>query len=90
MLDGVDIENPTTYEGYFVNVSKLFFVTAATSNMVNQSKTLVDVAVKAGVTHIVKLSVLGAGELVVHFPHRKMLQIQQIKLHSGTRKLKNI
>jgi len=56
VISDVNIEDPSTYERALVNVKKMFFTPCNNSNMVTQSKILVDTAIKHGVQYIALLS----------------------------------
>jgi uncharacterized protein YbjT (DUF2867 family) len=56
----LDYNNPDTLAASFKGVDKLFLLTPVQSNMVDLTSNLVREAKKAGVKHIVKLSVMGA------------------------------
>ncbi|GAB3201561.1 uncharacterized protein YbjT (DUF2867 family) [Pontibacter aydingkolensis] len=56
----MDFEDQESLHAAFTHVDKLFLVTPMAKDQVQMAKTLVDEAKKAGVKHIVKLSVMGA------------------------------
>jgi len=60
VIDDVNFSEETSYEDSLRGVKKMFFATSYDAAMVEQSKIVVDAAVKVGIKHIVKLSVLGA------------------------------
>ena len=56
----MDFEDPGSLHAAFTHVDKVFLLTPFTLDQVQMAKTLIDEARKAGVKHIVKLSVIGA------------------------------
>lgn len=56
----MDFEDPDSLHAAFTHVDKVFLLTPFTLDQVQMAKTLIDEARKAGVKHIVKLSVIGA------------------------------
>ncbi|TPE44714.1 SDR family oxidoreductase [Pontibacter mangrovi] len=56
----MDFEDPDSLHAAFTHVDKVFLITPFAADQIQMAKTLVDEAKKAGVKHIVKLSVLGA------------------------------
>ncbi|PTX19621.1 uncharacterized protein YbjT (DUF2867 family) [Pontibacter mucosus] len=56
----MDFEDPDSLHAAFTHVDKVFLLTPFALDQVQMAKTLVDEAKKAGVKHIVKLSVIGA------------------------------
>ena len=69
-----DWDKPETYAPALKGVEKVFLLPPTTENQVEQTKALVDAAKKAGVKHIVKLSVMGADAepgLILGSKHRE-------------------
>jgi len=60
VFEGTNVELPHTYATALNGCTKLFLATPHDSRMVRMSKLLVDAAEKAGIKHIVKLSIIGA------------------------------
>jgi uncharacterized protein YbjT (DUF2867 family) len=56
----VDFDKPETLKEAFVGIDKLFLLTPFAENMVQMTENLVDQAIKSGVGHIVKLSIINA------------------------------
>ncbi|MCX2738611.1 SDR family oxidoreductase [Pontibacter anaerobius] len=56
----MDFEDPESLHAAFTHADKVFLITPFAADQIQMSKTLVDEAKKAGVKHIVKLSVIGA------------------------------
>ncbi|WP_276497860.1 SDR family oxidoreductase [Pontibacter litorisediminis] len=56
----IDFEEPDSLHAAFTHVDKVFLITPFAADQIQMAKTLVDEAKKAGVRHIVKLSVIGA------------------------------
>lgn len=63
----VDYERPETVERAFESVDRFFLLTPVSEEMVGITARLVDAAMRMGVRHIVKLSVIGAGEIDAKF-----------------------
>ncbi len=53
----LDLDKPETFAPALADVDRVFLLTSYTSDMLRQSKMLVDAAVDAGVKHIVHLGV---------------------------------
>ena len=58
----IDLDDPRTFPQALKNVDRLFVMTGYTMNMVQQTKTIVDAAVDAGVCFVVHLGVFGNGK----------------------------
>ena len=57
----IEFTDPESLHAAFTHVDKLFLITPFTDGQIEMSKTLIDEAKRTGVKHIVKLSVIGAG-----------------------------
>ena len=65
----LDYGKPETIRAALEGVDTLFLVGPPTANLVALEGNVIDEAQKAGITHLVKLSALGAqGDLPVHAP----------------------
>ncbi len=58
----MEFTNPDSLHAAFTHADRVFLVTPFTENQVEMAKKLVDEAKKAGVKHLVRLSVLGAAD----------------------------
>ena len=58
----IDLDDPRTFPQALKDVDRLFVMTGYTMNMVQQTKTIVDAAVDAGVRFVVHLGVFGNGK----------------------------
>lgn len=56
----LDFSNPVTMEAAFTGVDRVFLITPFAEDQVNMAKKLIDLALKTGVQHIVRLSASGA------------------------------
>ncbi|MCC9165986.1 SDR family oxidoreductase [Pontibacter harenae] len=56
----IDFKNPDSLHAAFTHIEKVFLLTPFTPDQVEMAKVLVDEAKRAGVKHIVRLSVMGA------------------------------
>ncbi|MCD8872237.1 NAD-dependent epimerase/dehydratase family protein [Staphylococcus gallinarum] len=64
----LDLNNSETFPKALENVNRVFLLTGYTSDMLHQSKRLVDAAVDAGVDHIVHLGVFTSRrDMIPHF-----------------------
>ncbi|MBR7745231.1 NmrA family NAD(P)-binding protein [Undibacterium sp. BYS107W] len=62
------MNGPSSFATASANVDRVFLLTGYTSDMLFQSKKLVDAAKEAGVSHIVHLGVFTSGmDLILHF-----------------------
>jgi uncharacterized protein YbjT (DUF2867 family) len=57
-----DLDRPETLEGALVGVDRMFLLTRQTSGQLEQERTMIQAAARAGVSHVVKLSVFRADE----------------------------
>ena len=70
-----DLDDPRTFAPALAVVERLFLLTGYTVDMLVQSKTLVDAAVKAGVRHIVHLGIFGQWDTTdPHFAWHQMIE----------------
>ena len=58
----IDLDDPQTFPQALKDVDRLFVMTGYTMNMVQQTKTIVDAAVGAGIRFVVHLGVFGNGK----------------------------
>ncbi|NJO44125.1 MAG: NmrA family NAD(P)-binding protein [Cyanobacteria bacterium CRU_2_1] len=71
----LDLDDPRTFAGALAGVDRLFLLTGYTVAMLVQSKTLIDVAKKAGVQHIVHLGIFGEWDCTdPHFAWHQMIE----------------
>lgn len=71
----LDLDNPETFALALDSVDRVFLLTGYTSDMLRQSKMLVDAAVDAGVKHIVHLGVFTSRrDLIPHFIWHDMIE----------------
>lgn len=71
----LNLDHPETLADSLVNVDTVFLLTGYTSDMLRQSKMLVDAAVDAGVKHIVHLGVFTSRrDLIPHFIWHDMIE----------------
>ncbi|WP_336781550.1 NmrA family NAD(P)-binding protein [Paenibacillus illinoisensis] len=71
----LDLNEPTTFAAALANVDRVFLLTGYTSDMLIQSKHLVDAAVDAGVSHIVHLGVFTSRrDLIPHFNWHDLIE----------------
>ncbi len=79
----IDLDDPRTFANALQNIDKLFLLTSYSVSMLNQSKTIIDAAVNAGVKHMVHLGVFSQARdcTAPHFSWHQMIEVY-IK-HSG-------
>ncbi len=71
----LDLNRPETFAKALEDVDRVFLLTGYTSDMLFQSKKLVDAAVDAGVGHIVHLGVFTSGrDLMPHFAWHDLIE----------------
>ncbi len=71
----MDLDNPSTFPSALASVDRVFLLTGYTSDMLRQSKMLIDAAVEAGVSHIVHLGVFSSGrDLIPHFNWHDLIE----------------
>lgn len=71
----LNLDNTETFADALKNVDRMFLLTGYTSDMLRQSKVLVDAAVDAGVKHIVHLGVFTSRkDLIPHFIWHDMIE----------------
>lgn len=71
----LDLNNPATFDEALKGVDRVFLLTGYTSDMLLQSKKLVDAAVTAGVSHIVHLGVFTSRkDLIPHFVWHDLIE----------------
>jgi uncharacterized protein YbjT (DUF2867 family) len=71
----LDLDDPQTFGTALAGVDRLFLLTGYTVDMLVQSKTLVDAAKKAGVSHIVHLGIFGEWDCTdPHFAWHQMIE----------------
>jgi NAD(P)H dehydrogenase (quinone) len=71
----LDLDDPQTFGTALAGVDRLFLLTGYTVDMLVQSKTLVDAARKAGVSHIVHLGIFGQWDCTdPHFAWHQMIE----------------
>lgn len=71
----LDLNNPATFAPALAGIDRVFLLTGYTSDMLYQSKKLVDAAVEAGVSHIVHLGVFSSGhDLIPHFTWHDLVE----------------
>jgi uncharacterized protein YbjT (DUF2867 family) len=71
----LDLDDPQTFGAALAGVDRLFLLTGYTVDMLVQSKTLVDSAKKAGVSHIVHLGIFGQWDCTdPHFAWHQMIE----------------
>jgi len=71
----LDLNEPTTFAAALAGVDRVFLLTGYTSDMLIQSKHLVDAAVDAGVSHIVHLGVFTSRrDLIPHFNWHDLIE----------------
>lgn len=71
----LDLNDPQTFGQALVGVDRIFLLTGYTSDVLFQSKTLVDAAVDAGISHIVHLGVFSSGrDLIPHFSWHDLIE----------------
>lgn len=71
----LDLDDPTTFAFALAGVDRVFLLTGYTVGMLTQSKTLVDAAVKAGVSHIVHVGVFAEWDTTdAHFAWHQMIE----------------
>jgi uncharacterized protein YbjT (DUF2867 family) len=71
----LDLNKPTEYTEALVGVDRVFLLTGYTSDMLFQSKKLVDAAVAAGVSHIVHLGVFTSrNDLMPHYTWHDLVE----------------
>jgi NAD(P)H dehydrogenase (quinone) len=71
----LDLDDPTTFALALAGVDRVFLLTGYTVGMLTQSKTLVDAAKKAGVSHIVHVGVFAEWDTTdAHFAWHQMIE----------------
>ena len=71
----LDLDDPSTFAHALQGVDRVFLLTGYTVAMLTQSKTLVDAAVKAGVSHIVHQGVFANWDTTdPHFVWHQMIE----------------
>jgi NAD(P)H dehydrogenase (quinone) len=71
----LDLDDPKTFGMALAGVDRLFLLTGYTVDMLVQSKTLVDAAKKAGVSHIVHQGIFGQWDCTdPHFAWHQMIE----------------
>ena len=71
----LDLDDPRTFALALANVDRIFLLTGYTVAMVTQSKTVVDAAKKAGVSHIVHVGVFAEWDTTdAHFAWHQMIE----------------
>ncbi|WP_339097809.1 NmrA family NAD(P)-binding protein [Pectobacterium brasiliense] len=71
----LDLNDPSTFAAALANVDRVFLLTGYTSDMLFQSKRLVDAAKEAGVNHIVHLGVFTSRQdLIPHFTWHDLVE----------------
>lgn len=71
----LDLDDPTTFALALAGVDRVFLLTGYTVGMLTQSKTLVDAAKKAGVSHIVHVGVFAEWNTTdAHFAWHQMIE----------------
>ena len=71
----LNLDDPDTFPSALAGIDGLFLLTGYTSNMLHQSKTLVDSAVQAGVRHIVHLGVFTSrNDKIPHFVWHDLIE----------------
>ncbi|HAX76894.1 MAG TPA: hypothetical protein DCY88_13890 [Cyanobacteria bacterium UBA11372] len=71
----LDLDDPRTFAEALAGVNRIFLLTGYTVDMLAQSKTLVDAAVKAGVEHIVHLGIFGEWDCTdPHFVWHQLIE----------------
>ena len=71
----MDFDDPTSFGPALAGIDRLYIITAYTVDMLVHSKTLVDAAVKAGVTHIVHQGLFAAWDVTdPHCAWHKMIE----------------
>lgn len=78
----LDLDDPKTFAFALAGVDRVFLLTGYTVAMLTESKTLVDAAKKAGVSHIVHVGVFAEWDTTdAHFAWHQMIE----KIHRGDR-----
>jgi NAD(P)H dehydrogenase (quinone) len=71
----LDLDDPTTFALALAGVDRVFLLTGYTVGMLTQSKTLVDAAKKAGVSHIIHVGVFAEWDTTdAHFAWHQMIE----------------
>lgn len=71
----LDLDNPQTFAAALAGVDRVFLLTGYTVAMLAQSKTLVDAAKKAGVTHIVHVGIFAEWDCTsTHFTWHQLVE----------------
>jgi NAD(P)H dehydrogenase (quinone) len=71
----LDLDDPRTFALALAGIDRVFLLTGYTVGMLTQSKTLVDAAVKAGVSHIVHVGVFAEWDTTdAHFAWHQMIE----------------
>lgn len=71
----LDLDDPTTFALALAGVNRVFLLTGYSIGMLTQSKTLVDAAKKAGVSHIVHVGVFAEWDTTdAHFAWHQMIE----------------
>ena len=71
----LDLDQPETFALALAGIDRLFLLTGYTVAMLTQSKTLVDAAKKAGVSHIVHLGIFGEWDCTdPHFAWHQLIE----------------
>jgi len=71
----LDLDDPTTFALALAGVDRVFLLTGYSVGMLTQSKTLVDAAKKAGVSHIVHVGVFAEWDTTdAHFAWHQMIE----------------
>ena len=71
----LDLDDPRTFALAFAAVDRIFLLTGYTAAMLTQSKTVVDAAKKAGVSHIVHVGVFAEWDCTdAHFAWHQMIE----------------
>ena len=71
----LDLDIPSSFPYALVNVDRVFLLTTYTVSMLTQSKTLIDAAKKAGVSHIVHLGIFADWDTTVpHYTWHQLIE----------------